>query len=148
MFPKGCEVQWLYSYKLYRQIPSFHLHHILATKLPLNVSWFDLRWTMSTRSPHTRPTQQGKRMKTTGKSIQLLLEGINDEYGVIQQRLCLKLSGTAGRLPSILLAGEEYCEGKLFSPRTQHIDQARVTMFFISLLTNLISGLYAKVTLK
>ena len=65
---------------------------------------------MSTRFPHTRPTQQGKRMKTTGKSIQLLLEGINDEYGVIQQRLCLKLSGTAGRLPSILLAREEYCE--------------------------------------
>ena len=65
---------------------------------------------MSTRFPHTRPTQQGKRMKTRGKSIQLLLEGINDEYGVIQQRLCLKLSGTAGRLPSILLAREEYCE--------------------------------------
>ena len=65
---------------------------------------------MSTRSPHTRPTQQVKRMKTRGKSIQLLLEGINDEYGVIQQRLCLKLSGTAGRLPSILLGGEEYCE--------------------------------------
>ena len=65
---------------------------------------------MSTRFPHTRPTQQGKRMKTTGKSIQLLLEGINDEYGVIQQRLCLKWSETAGRLPSILLGGEEYCE--------------------------------------
>ena len=72
---------------------------------------------MSTRFPHKRPAQQGKRMKTTGKrmkttgkSIQLLLEGINDEYGVIQQRLCLKLSGNAGRLPSILLAGEEYCE--------------------------------------
>lgn len=65
---------------------------------------------MSTRFPQTRPTQQGKRMKTTGKSIQLLLEGINDEYGVIQQRLCLKRSETAGRLPSILLGGEEYCE--------------------------------------
>ena len=65
---------------------------------------------MSTRFPHTRPAQQGKRMKTKGKSIQLLLEGINDEYGVIQQRLCLKRSETAGRLTSILLGGEEYCE--------------------------------------
>ena len=64
---------------------------------------------MSTRSPHTRPTQQVKRMKTRGKSIQLLLEGINDEYGVIQQRLCLKLSGTAGRLPSILLGVRVNC---------------------------------------
>ena len=148
MFSKGCKVQWLYSYKLKRLIPSFRLHHIPATKLPLNVSWFDLRWMMSTRFPHTRPTQQGKRMKTTGISIQLLLEGINDEYGVIQQRLCLKLSGTARRLPSILLGEEGYCKSKLFCPRTQHIDQARITMFFISLLTNLISGLNAKVTLQ
>ena len=64
---------------------------------------------MSTRFPHTRPTQQGKRMKTRGKSIQLLLEGINDEYGVIQQRLSKTVRN---RWPVAIYTPR--CESKLF----------------------------------